>query len=279
MVNAEAVGRSRRSPSPSSLPGRALAPGHLLRLTSAPAAPRPTPPKAPAHSLYRAMDRSCICLGLCFAALLGVAASSNEPNASAENFSTVGSLTSTAAMTKPPPTSSPSPMILMPTATDAPQDCFIRKEWTLWVLVAAGAAVAVPLICAMGLMIQVCHLKRQVRPGRTPRTNVDLVSGMRSPGATGGGADGGASAGLCESAIKMEEVKLQEQAKEEEAREEAAREEAAKDGTEQGAVDKAGDSGNGEAARESSAPAAASSQSEEVPAAAAEGEMEVLVVV
>ncbi|XP_036391946.1 uncharacterized protein LOC118782643 [Megalops cyprinoides] len=244
------------------------------------------------------MDQSCVCLSLCFAALLGVATSSTKP--STEPLHVTSSHTSRHASTKTisivmtpknlpvtdatiqapdQPPSAPQLVTSLSTANDAPQNCFISNEWTIWVLVAAGAAVAIPLICAMGLMIQVCRLKRQVRPGRTPRTNVDLVSGMRSPSTTGGGAEGGASAGLCESAIKMEEVKLQEQAKEEEAREEEAREEAAKDGTEQGAVDKAGDSGNGEAARESTAPATASSQMEGVPAAAAEGEMEVLVVV
>ncbi|KAI1893405.1 hypothetical protein AGOR_G00123390 [Albula goreensis] len=257
--------------------------GFSSALSTVPQHPQPPKPVRPAwpHHTYpalpspKAMQGNQICPHLCCMLFLGLWPLGVASQDVIENTTTV--------VTKLPNTVKSSTPSIVPSPTYTPipafsstsyvsKDCLTWEEWERWekfVLMGGAALVSGLLVIAVALSCQVRHLKRQARASRTPRTNVDLVSGMGYPSTSRGGSKAGSrevvGSGVPEAGVRMEEVKhagIEDGA--------SGEVETAREGREQDADGKAEGSGNG---------VMAASQSEDSPTEAAKEEVEVLVVV
>ncbi|XP_077962155.1 uncharacterized protein LOC144410288 [Gasterosteus aculeatus] len=111
------------------------------------------------------------------------------------------------------PTGSSSTPAGLVTAPPASGGCLMDTEMGL---VAVGSAAAL-IVCLLGatavLACQVCLIRRRVYAPRTPRSNLDLVSGAGYWGLERPGAGG--LVGPCDGAVVLEEVRSDGEAEEE----------------------------------------------------------------
>ncbi|KAJ8383891.1 hypothetical protein AAFF_G00213540 [Aldrovandia affinis] len=206
----------------------------------------------------RAMERRPTGPRLFCMLLLGAALdvwASTTPELGGINSVAVEATSHDATTTKSAPVS---PSNAVPPPADLTGSCRSWARWETMALMGGAALVSALLISTVTLSCQVCRLRRRAHTGRSPRTNVDLVSGMGYPTSSRGGSREAVGGGASEASVRMEEVKLLEEVGQEVVEEEEEEEEEETAGM--GAIDKAGDSGKGAATLESSAQAGSQSE-------------------